>query len=135
MALSSDEKVRIRQHLGFPQVHTMVTVALGIPAGGHPTFILEDTMDKLRPESEAVVREILAECDRIECQLKEARSRLAVSSVGGVDLRGPEEITALWDLYQLWTDKLVDVFGVNKQPFSKAHQRLDGQIMVVGDGF
>ncbi len=133
--LDSTEKVRIRHHLGFPQVHTVSMLAMGIPAGGHPSFMLEEAMDRLRPESEPKVREILAQCDNIECRLTTAADRLAVASVGNVELRGPAEIDALWDLYAMWTDKLVDLFGVNKQPFSKLHQRLDGPMIVLGDGY
>ena len=132
MALTQQEKARIRYHLGFPNISAGTQLGLGFPAAGHPAYLLESAMDDILPEAEPKVREVLAQCECIERQMMEAKRRLIASSVGEVDLRGPEELEALEDQYDYWTDALVDIFGVNKNPFSKKHQRMVDMYTVVG---
>jgi len=131
MALTQPEKARIRYHLGFPNIGTATVLALGFPAGGHPAFLLESAMNQILPESEPLVRNAVLQCDCIEQQLAEARQRLKVNTAGNVILRGREELEDLEDQYDYWTDALVDIFGVNKNPFSKKHQRVGGEYVVI----
>lgn len=131
MALTQEERARIRYHLGFPNVGNQTILALGVPAAGHPAFLLETTMNNVLPEAEPTLRGLIKQCDCVEAQLADARSRLKASVAGNVVLRGPEELEALEDQYDYWTDALVDVFGVNKNPFSKKHQRVGGEYIVI----
>lgn len=131
MAFTSIEKVAIRHHLGFPQLSSVAILALGVPAASQTQFLLEDAMTRVFPEAEPKTRQILAECECIERQMQEARSRIKIAATGDVVLRGREELEDLEDAYDLWTDKLVDIFGVNKNPFSKTHQRVGQSWMVI----
>ena len=131
MALSREEKSRIRYHLGFPTIGYTTVLALGFPAGGHPAFLLDSAMDSIRPEAEPKCREVLWQCECIEKQMQEARKRLPALTVGGVALRPREELQDLEEQYTYWTDALVDIFGVNKNPFSKKHQSLGGGDYIV----
>lgn len=131
MALSEEEKSRTRYHLGFPNIGNATILALGFPAAGHPSFLLESAMQQILPAAEPNFRSVLNQCDCIEKQLAEARSRLKASTAGNVILRGREELEDLEDQYAYWTDALVDIFGVNKNPFSKKHQRLGGAYVVI----
>lgn len=132
MALTLEERARVRHHLGFPNIGNATVLALGFPAGGQPAFLLEAAMDQVLPEAEPKFREVLAQCECIEKQTQDARKRAQTASVGTVVLRAREEFDDMEDQYDLWTSKLVDVFGVNKNPFSKQHQRVGGGYVVVG---
>ncbi len=131
MALTEKERMRVRYHLGFPQVAFATILALGVPAAGHPAFLLESAMNDLLPEAEDRAREVLRQCDCIEVQMTDARSRMKLERITGeLIFRSREEIQDLEEQYVYWTDNLVDIFGVNKNPFSKKHQNLDGAIFV-----
>lgn len=131
MAFTDLEKAAIRHHLGFPQLAVSATLALGIPAASQTQFLLEDAMTRVLPAAEPKTRQILSECECIERQTQEARSRIKIAATGDVVLRGREEMEDLENDYELWTDKLVDIFGVNKNPFSKTHQRVSSEWMVI----
>ncbi|MAF27868.1 MAG: hypothetical protein CL819_01310 [Croceicoccus sp.] len=131
MALTVEERARTRYHLGFPNVGNQTILALGVPAAGHPAFLLEATMNNILPEAEPTFRAVLKQCDCIEAQLADARSRIKAQTAGNVVLRGREELEDLEDQYDYWTDALVDIFGVNKNPFSKKHQRVGGEYVVI----
>ncbi len=89
-------------------------------------------MNQILPEAEPKFREVLFQCECVEKQIQEARRRLKTSTAGEVVLRPREELEDLEDQYDYWTDALVDIFGVNKNPFSKKHQRIGGEYFVVG---
>ena len=131
MALTEFERSRIRYHLGFPNVGYTTVLGLGFPAAGQPAFLLEAAMSSLLPEGEPTVRYAVKQCDCIEAQLAEARTRMKAQTAGEVILRATEEIANLEEQYRYWTDALVDCFGVVKNPFSKKHQLIDGQVFVV----
>ena len=128
--LTPPERARIAYHLGYPGFAQNVQVALGVPAAGHTRFILESTMNTLLPDFEPSVRQALAECDCIDAQLADARkTRIQVSKVDQIMLRGADELADLEDQYDLWTSKLADLLGTVKNPFSLMHAR--GQVMAV----
>lgn len=131
MALTQEERARVRYHLGFPNIGNATVLALGFPAAGHPAFLLEAAMDQILPEAEPKFREVLAQCECIESQQQDARKRIQTAAVGTVVLRGREELEDLEDQYDYWTDALVDIFGVNKNPYSKKHQRVGGEYVVI----
>ncbi len=132
MALTEQERSRIRYHLGFPNVGYTTVLALGFPAAGHPAFLLEGAMNAILPAAEPNCRDVIRQCDCIEQQMKDARSRMKARVVGEIILRSTEEIGDLEEQYRYWTDALVDIFGVNKNPYSKKHQYLQGDYFVVG---
>ena len=131
MSLTQFERARIRYHLGFPNVGYTTVLGLGFPAAGQPAFLLEAAMSSLLPEGESTVRYAIKQADCIEAQLAEARARMKAQTAGEVILRATEEVANLEEQYTYWTDALVDCFGVNKNPFSKKHQMLSGQVFVV----
>ncbi len=132
MPLTVEERSRVRYHLGFPNVGYTTVLALGFPAGGHPAFLLEGAMDALLPQAEPQTRDVILQCDCVEAQMKEARSRFKAATVGEVVLRSTDEIENLEEQYRYWTDALVDIFGVNKNPYSKKHQYLNNEYFIVG---
>lgn len=111
--------------MGYPQLGTGVALALGVPAGGQLGFLIEMAMDRILPEAEPRVREILQELVCIEAQMKENRQRAKAAQTGDIKLRAREEAEDLEDLYSDWVDKLSDVFSIGPNPFS--HQRRKGE--------
>lgn len=133
MALTSEEKVRVRHHLGYPVLGMQPLLQLGVPAGGQPHHLLEMSLDRILPEAEPLVRTALERCDCVEKQMDAARDRLKVESVEGVRLRGPEELGALETEYSRAVDKLCDLLATVPNPFSRQHQKLAGMTTVVFD--
>lgn len=123
MALSQEERMRVRGHLGYPQVSSLTLLSIGVPIAGQPHFVLERQMDHVLPEAEKKLREILCECDSIESQLRQSRERLSVAATGETKFRGSEELADLQDLYERWTDRLADFFAAVKNPTSEVHHR------------
>lgn len=131
MALTPEERGKIRYHLGYPVVAQNTVISLGFPSGGHPAFLVEAAMNDVLPEGEPLVRRTLSECECIDAQLSDARrNRLQTAAVETIVLRSRDEIEDLEDQLDLWTDKLADILAVPKNPFSHVHQRLSGQIIV-----
>ena len=93
-------------------------------------FLLERQMDKLLPEAEPQARSILCECDAIEAQLKQARTRLSVDVSANTKFRTREELEDLLDLYSYWTDALADILAAQKNLYSAKHQGMGGYQLV-----
>jgi len=132
MALSQEERAKVRYHLGFPSIAKRTVLALGFPSGGHPLFLVENAMTEILPEAEPKLREVLLECDCIEAQMRDARGRMRTASVGQVQLRSTAEIDDLEGRYTYWTDALADMLGVVKNPFSVRHRAMSGGYTVIG---
>lgn len=130
MAFTQEEKSRIRAHLGYPNVGSATALALGVPAAGHPMFLLESQMNKVLAEAEPRVREVLCECDQVQAQLKQARGRLGVEIAANTRFRPREELEDLHDLYVYWTDELADILAAQKNPYSQKHQGMYGYMLV-----
>lgn len=85
MALTDDEKTRIRNYLGYPSVNRQsfhaLEGALSVIDGDDSGLVL--------------VREFLVELADLDAMLKASRGRLKVAKVDDVRLLGPEEIRAL----------------------------------------
>ena len=131
MALTLDERARVRYHLGYLNVDTPAALALGVVSASHSGFLVESTMNTLKLEAEPLVRRFVLELDCIDVQLSKARTRLSVSEVANVKLRGPEELEALEDQYSYWAKSLADTLGVPINPFSLKHQRLCGEVFII----
>lgn len=128
--LTDQEKARVRHHLGFLNVGQGTSIGLGVPTVSELGFILERTMNDILPAAIQTIRDTLTECDCIELQMKQGRTRLIARKTDGVELFGPEEIAELENLYVYWTSNLADELGAEKNPFSKKHQRLGGETFV-----
>lgn len=130
MAFTDVEKSRIRVHLGYPSIGSASVLALGVPAAGHPMFLLERQMEKLLPEAEPQARAILCECDAIENQMRQARTRLGVDVSANTKFRPREELEDLLDLYAYWTDALADILAAQKNLYSSKHSGIGGYTLV-----
>jgi len=117
---TDEEKVRIRYHAGYLNVAASQTFVLGAPAGVETQFIIEGAMNRVLPEAETLVRNLLAKCDFVETQILENQELLAVTAVGEITVR-QDEFQALQQRYNWWRKALVNALGVDVNPFDKRY--------------
>lgn len=128
MAFSESEKSRIRRLLSYPSwVSLAQSVQLGYPAASQPAFLVDDAFHRLTPEAEQLTRKDLAECECIESQISDARSRLKATRLGELELN-PNELKQLRYELLWWTTRLADDLGVVPDPYSQMiYQALNNQ--------
>lgn len=118
MAFTDDEKARIKRQLGYPNwVALSQAIQLGFPAASQPAFLLDDAFKRFGPESEALIRRDLCECEAIECQLSDARSRFKTTAIGEVHINEAEPRLLRTEL-EYWRKQLSNDLGVVIDPFA-----------------
>jgi hypothetical protein len=118
VAITEQEKVRIRHHLGYLNVAASQTFVLGAPAALETQFLIEGAMNRILPEAEGLVREHLAKCDFVEQQVVENQELLAITVVGEIQVR-QDEFEALMKRYHYWRNSLANDMGIYPNPFDK----------------
>jgi hypothetical protein len=118
MALTEQEKVSIRHHLGYLNVSAAATFVLGSPSAVEPQFIIESAMDKVLEAALPLVRRIVGILDGLEAQKVEDYENLAVSELGSIKLR-PDEQAMLDEQLDYWRGALVNALGITTNPFDK----------------
>lgn len=115
---SDAEKGRIRHFLGYPSWSALApSIQLGVPAGSQALYLLEMAFNRLLPEGEETTRRNLCECESIEKQLGEARSRMRAESMGDMKLNRAE-VEQLRGELVYWSRRLADDLGVIPNPYS-----------------
>ena len=131
MALTDEEKTKVRRYLGYLNVTAAGSIALGVPSASQPLFIVESSMNRVLPEGESILREYLTELDCIEAQIKESRrKRQSVAQVGDVKMRGAEELDVLYEELGTWACRLSDLLAAPINPQSELHRRIYGATSV-----
>lgn|SRR5208282_699297 len=118
MAISEQDKVRARHHLGYLNVGSASTFVLGIPAGVQTQFTIEGAFSKVLPQAEPLFRKHLERLDKIEEQIEEDTENVAVDSVDEIKLR-PDELRQLILRYQYWQGALCNLMGITPNPFDQ----------------
>jgi hypothetical protein len=129
MALTLEEKVKVRHHLGYLGVAAAQTFALGAPAAIETQFIIEGAMNRIMPEAEPEVRRHLEILNSIEDQLNADRELLAVSKVDEIDIR-PTEMRELRNEYLYWRSALANLLGVYANPFDRRFEQMGINVKV-----
>ncbi len=120
MAFTADQKARIKHFLSYPDwVALAQSIVLGFPAASEPLFLVEDAFRRLTPGGGQSTLINLAECECIEVQLRDARTRFRARRVGNVELN-PDEPDMLRRELAYWTIRLADDLGVIPDPYSQA---------------
>ncbi len=119
--LTDTEKAQIRQILGYPNVSRLTALMELSPAPRQLSFLLEPAMDALLPQAVAIVRQLICQCEAIECQLGQSADRMQAASVGNLKMRADEQ-DALEKLYVRFGRRLADVLGVPPYPLSVRYQ-------------
>ena len=126
MALTDEEKQRVRYFLGYPSVAPAVGINFGIPKPIQTLFLVEVAMNNLLPVAEDKVRSILNIMDGIECRLVDAQERLAAKSLDNLTMRA-DETDALEGEYYRWGGRLADTLGVPFYAYSNRYKRHGGR--------
>lgn len=116
--LNETEQARIRHFLGYPDWRTVAPiVALGLPSGSQFYFLLNAAFDKLGDGGLDSVRRDLAECECIERQLSDARSRFKAAEIGNMKLQPRERVMLRQELAE-WTARLANDLGIIENPYA-----------------
>jgi hypothetical protein len=121
VALSSQEKVRVRYHLGYLNVSPAASISFGIPRPLQTVFLVETAMSNLIEDAVGIVRNIVSIMDRIEAKLVEAQDRLAAIKLGEITLR-EQEGDQLDHEYKRWGQRLADTLGVPLYAYSSRYK-------------
>ena len=118
MPLTEEEKVLIRDHLGFPNVSGMSTFALGMPAAIQTSFIIEKAMDVVLERALPRVRQIVAVLERIDGQAIDDLELAAVNAIGDIAVNQFEQKT-LDERRRYWCGRLCNALAVFPNPFDQ----------------
>ena len=116
--LTPDIKSRVRRHLGFPNVATIATYFLGVPAAMEPFYILEAAMDSVLPVAEKIVVKMVRRLDKIAEIIFDDTDTLVASSVGNIDIN-PEQFEKLIQRYRWFQGELANALGAYVNSFDK----------------
>lgn len=118
MPLTDEERVKVRYHLGFPQISPSQSLAFGAVIPTQANFLIEASMNNLIVGAEEIVRSLICTLDEIECLMRRALPDLQVSRTGG----GVELDTGYNDRleaeYNRFAGRLADVFAVPFHPYA-----------------
>lgn len=118
MAFTDDEASRIKHFLSYTNWQDLAaSIHFGVLAGVTPLYLVESAMQKLAPAGEESVRRDLAECEAIERQLCDARSRFKATQIGNLKTN-PKEARLLRRELLWWTARLADDLGCYPNPWS-----------------
>lgn len=119
MDLTEDQKNRILYFLGYPDWQALAqSIQLGFPAASQPLFLVYSAFQKISQRSVQTILKALCNCEDIECQLSDARSRMKATRIGEMTLNA-EETRMLYGQLTFWTRRLADALGVVPNPYSQ----------------
>jgi hypothetical protein len=130
MATFTDsERDRILHFLGYPKWTALAqSIQLGYPMASQPLFLVYDAFVRIDSGGVENALRDLCQCESIENQLADARSRFKATSVGNINLNA-KETAMLRDELKFWTKRLADDLGVVVNPYSQmAWQGMQGGI-------
>lgn len=122
MALTDDEKIRVRTHLGYLNTQPAAAITFGTVVPLQTLFLVDSAMEKILPGAEDRVRRILGTLDHIEELMVCALPNLAATSMDGIELRA-DQIDQLEHEYDRWSLRLAELLGVPRYPGSRRFNR------------
>ncbi len=120
MAFTEIEKARIRHHLGYPSFSSLAqSIQLGYPAVSQPLFLVDDSFNRMTLEGEDAARRDLCQCEDIEGQLSNARTRFKATQLGDLVVNREEPLQLRQEL-RYWRETLASDLGVVINPNAPA---------------
>lgn len=118
--ISDDEKVRARHHLGYPNVESVATFVLGVPAAMQTTFMAEGAFNRVLNTPNAVdkFREMLARLDEIENFVLCGLDLADVDEVGEAKINR-KRLPELARYYKIPQQGLANLLGIPPNPFDQ----------------
>jgi len=118
MAFTPHQQARIKHFLKYPAWESMTNgIFLGVPEGAQAMYLVEQSFRRLAAEGEESVIEDLDECERVECQIKDARKRLKAKKLGDMVVN-PDELRDLKVELEEWRQRLSDDLGAPINPYT-----------------
>jgi hypothetical protein len=135
MPLTTDERERVRYHLGYMSANSGASVSLGIARPVETMYLVEEAMDQLMENAVPRVRRQLTYLDNVELQLVDSQCYLAAERLEGLVLRpsiaGQTHPDLLEREYARWAKRLADMLGV---PLYPSGYKFKGHSVNVGVG-
>lgn|SRR5690606_40319825 len=122
MALTEEEKVKVRHHLGFLNVQSVYTFVLGSPSSVETQFAIEGAMERLIPAALPELRRHLGFLDKIEEQMICGLENIDVEQLGEMKLnvKGKDRAQMqLREVYDYWANSLANLMGIYRNPFDR----------------
>ena len=117
MALTTEERERVRYHLGYANLQHGVVLSLGFTSPAQLLYTLDSAMNALLPEAEPGVRRCIQELDCIEDEKTRARASFVVQQAGNTVMRDPDHVMAAYDgQAAYWSQRLADTMGSVPNP-------------------
>jgi hypothetical protein len=116
--LTEEDKVRIRSHMGYPDVRAAASFIVGFPATIETAFLIEKAMNEVRIEALGQLRRILDVLDNFEDQDVNDLEVHVASKVGEIDVN-PDQHKLIDRRYDRWLGKLENLLCVSRNPFDK----------------
>ena len=117
--LTEAERKRVLYHLDYAQLSLPTSLSLGLPIVSLARLVVEQNMLALDPQSEPIVREIVARLDCIILEADQARQSLTVIKTGSTEFR-EDAVERIWLEYSRWMDRLGGALGAQRNPVSPA---------------
>ena len=120
MPLTAEEKVRIRDLLGFLNIANAETFALGMPAGVETQFLIEGAMDRVPEHALFLVREHMATLQALDGQSIDDHELMAVNGIGDITVNQQEQ-DQIDKRRRYWRGRLCNAMGVMPNPFDQTN--------------
>jgi hypothetical protein len=126
MPFTPEERARIYQYLGYPLISAgEVLTGYTVPSGTSAAqFVVEEAIDRVKPEAEFIIREQLAAIACIVQQTTAQNGMQGITAVRGVQFSGIQGILNMNMVYVQATAHLSDLLHAPKYPLSELHARL-----------
>jgi hypothetical protein len=118
-SLSSDDKMRVRTHLGYPDTDTIGQGYAGLVWSSDNLNQLEYAMNEVREGAIPTIQKFLSYLDRIEAQQIDALGRLRAVKADVVTLN-KDEHSELLVQYKHWQGRLATQIGARVNPFQES---------------
>lgn len=125
--LNPEEKVKIRHHMGYPQVKAARTFFLGYPISAPTSTMIEGSLDQVEPQAEGQLRKLIVTLDAIEEQMTGDMELLAVEAIDEIKIR-QDEFEQLLRQYKHWQLAMGNILGVPPNPFDQRFMGAGGGI-------
>lgn len=118
MALTEDEQVKCRHHLGYPNVGAVQTYAFGVPAAMQTTFMIEGAMVRVLAQAESRLRFLLDKLDQAECKIDDILGIVEISKAEDTEF-DPDALSKLARIYKIHQQSLANLLGIVPNPFDQ----------------
>lgn len=123
--LTEEEIVKCRHHLGYPNVASVQTYALGIPAAMQTTFMIEGALVRVLTSAEGRLRDLLDKLDRAECKVEEILETIIISKAEDVEYN-QNALGQNAKIYRLWQQSVANLLGIVPNPYDQRDWLMSG---------